>query len=443
MREAQESRGVFSISIVFVFALAQRQASAFSHRGHRKRQAGFGAKMRPQESPPFIVSSLGEEREEGNAPTPSNISTRLILHLDINETILLGDESGGDSRHDSVNKMLAKSAFCQIPSSSPTTWEDTLALQPTNWWDGQAIGSETTIPPLYTGWTWPENCCPYYRTSYKSVSKTFVEHHGSVYKPVLDQCEKALAASSSDDHVLPALYHTMNHLVAKQQEQPFTLVFRTFGTDLPDMAKAVTAFCQGKHPDYPDASHPKLCLLPDRLFQGRWKKTSNDVIYQLWDLEEIKIIASGDEEILQLLDSVPICGIRDDYNYWAANDWLPTAGKPVWIPRYTKDTIYDHHILFDDNIHNLAHDGIACVRQQEADGSFVTVDAKVMHKAYQGLHLIRVPTVEPVLNPNWFVEQLEKARGRVARRLAAKGDEGSDNDTILQPPWMPQGKFPV
>ena len=201
------------------------------------------------------------------------------------------------------------------------------------------------------------------------------------------------------------------------------LRFRTFGTDLPDMAKAVTVFCQGKHPDYPDANHPQLCLSPDRLYQGRWKKTSNDAIYQLWDLEETKVVASGDEEILQLLDNVPICGIRDDYDHWASNDWLPTAGKPVWIPQFTKDTIYDHHILFDDNIHNLAHDGIACVRLQEADGSFVTVDAKTMHKVYQGFNLIRVPTVEPVLNPNWFVEQLEKASGRVARRLAGEDDE--------------------
>jgi hypothetical protein len=436
MGQHQESRGVFSINVlvvVFVFALAQRQAFAFFPPGHIKRLARFGSKMSPQESPPFIVSSLGEETEEEteNAPTtPSNIiSTRLIIHLDINDTILLGDESGGDSRHDSVNKMLAKSAFCQIPSdnsSTTTCWEDTLALQPTNWWDGQAIGSETTIPPLYTGWTWPEKCCPYYRTSYKSISKTFVEHHGSVYRPVLDQCEKALAASSSGSshNILPALYHTMNNLIAKQQEQPFTLVFRTFGTDLPDMAKAVTAFCQGKHPDYPDANHPQLCLSPDRLYQGRWHKTSDGELYQLWDMEETKVVASGDEEILELLDSVPICGIRDDYDHWAANDWLPTAGKPVWVPQYTNnDTIYDHHILFDDNIHNLAHDGIACVRQQKADGSFVTVDAKVMHELYQGLHLIRVPTVEPVLNPSWFVEQLEKARGRVARRLAAKDVE--------------------
>jgi len=37
----------------------------------------------------------------------------LVLHFDINETILLGDDAGGDSRIDSLNKMLAKSAFCQ------------------------------------------------------------------------------------------------------------------------------------------------------------------------------------------------------------------------------------------------------------------------------------------------------------------------------------------
>ena len=35
----------------------------------------------------------------------SDSETRLVLHFDINETILIGDEAGGDSVHDCLNKV--------------------------------------------------------------------------------------------------------------------------------------------------------------------------------------------------------------------------------------------------------------------------------------------------------------------------------------------------
>ena len=404
-------------------------------------------KLSPQQepspsTPPSypVISSLAENEEELDHLENKNIlfsqiKTRLILHLDINETILLGDESGGDSRHDSVNKMLAKSAFCQLPTTSAaktTTreWDETQQVEPTHWWDGQEIGKETSIPPLYTGWTWPHQCCPYYRTKYKSVSNTFIEHHGRIYQGLLDQCERKLAESSfmEGSHILPALYQTLHHLIINKDQQPCTVVFRTFGSDLQEVAEAVTQFAKGKHPAFAHVHHPEFHLGPDCLFQGRWKETLEydgrvSKIYQLWNSEETNLIASGDQEILQLLDQIPICGIRDDYPYWAGHDWDPTAGKPVWVPYYRPDQqVYDHHILFDDNIHNLPNDGIACVREQQADGSFVVVDGATMHERYQGYNLVRTPTIEPILNPNWFLEQVEKCRRRLIHRLLTKED---------------------
>ena len=317
---------------------------------------------------PWIVSSLNEEGKEQSISAPNaKFPTRLILHFDINETILLGDDAGGDSRHDSVQKMLAKSAFCQMPKSnkkSCTSWQDTTQLEPSHWWDGQEMGKENSIPPLYTGWTWPENCCPYYRTKFKNLAKTFVErHHGTIYRPILEKCEEELAKSSSNN-ILPAFYHTLNHLICQQktEQHPFTLVFRTFGSDVREMAKLVTEFAQGKHPDYPDVNYPPLELFPDRLYQGRWEKMQNGLpVYQLWNEDETKLVASGDAEILKLLEQVSVCGIRDDYPFWKDNGWNPMAGKPVWIPSYNVHQekyigCYDHHLLFDDNIHNLRHD---------------------------------------------------------------------------------------
>ena len=232
--------------------------------------------------------------------------THLVLHLDINETILLGDAAGGDTRNDSssIQKLLAKSAFCRLPSpaaASITTNKDhdramigkrdtagtaadsTRELQPTHWWDGQEMGHETKIPPLYTGWDWPENSCPYYRTALgKRYAKVFTKEgkHGHIYQPILHACETALSlaasscsvpapASSSmtktatrDTHshkkdgntsscasqkqntILPAFYETLVYLIQKYEQEPvpFTIVFRTFGSDLEEIVASHDQF---------------------------------------------------------------------------------------------------------------------------------------------------------------------------------------------------------
>jgi len=417
-------------------------------------------------------------------------------------------------------------------------------MTPTHWWDGQVIGQETSLPPLYTGWEWPQGCCPYYRTAYKKYSKTFVVtnaeletpmmdswrntndsfssssppprppvSHGVIYRPILEECERELAKNTAPpgNHLLPAFYQTVVSLVKQQQQQQqqdqqeppiedddFRLVFRTFGSDLEDVARRVTELAQGHHPEYPGFVCSRLELSNDRLFQGRWKKSAGRVTprggveqdtghekeeeeegkngpldesasssgssdscasyyYELWDIKETKVLASGDEAILEFLKQFPVCGIRDDYSFWAKNHWNPLAGKPVWVPSYERgrvttaittttttdgnnditnednnkderinnDGVYDHHLFFDDNIHNLAHDGIVCVRRQESHGSsYHSLDGATANQHMHGVHMVRVPTIEPVLNPGWYLGQIGKARDRLQERLRkARTDE--------------------
>jgi hypothetical protein len=391
-----------------------------------------------------IVSSLpGEEQEEAPVASSGNCN-HMVLHFDINETILVGDEAGGDTREDSLNKILAKSAFVRKPvadaDADGSSHEETSlsCLEPTHWWNGEPICDnendynnlleKSNTPPLYTGWHWPEGCCPYYRTSFKSRSQTFIQHHGALYKDIYDEMNRRLQPTATGSntpiilsHMLPAFFETISAL-SKQKfatGQPYTLVFRTMGTDLPEIAEAVTAFARGQHPEYPDFEDLDLVLTPDKLVQGRWAElpdNNNDdgnndstrYVFQLW--KEKSLVASGDAQVLEFLHSHTVCGIQDDYAFWKSQGFAPWAGKPVWIPR---DTNY-HHVLMDDNIHNLPNDSIASARveRQTKDGIgkiFQTLSGpEILEK--QGLYLIRVPTVEPILNPNWFLERIERAQ---------------------------------
>lgn len=148
---------------------------------------------------------------------------------------------------------------------------------------------------------------------------------------------------------------------------PFTLVLRTMGTDLEEIAAAISEFARGEHPDYPEYRNPKLEFRPSDLVRGRWVQrpeqnentettTNNDnsnhedyrtrFAYQLTSPVDGTVVASGDEQVLEFLHSRTVCGIQDDYQHWSKHDCEPWAGKPVWIPA---DKRY-HHILFDDNM---------------------------------------------------------------------------------------------
>jgi hypothetical protein len=253
-----------------------------------------------------------------------------------------------------------------------------------------------------------------------------------------------------------------------------TLVLRTFGTDLPRVIRAISEFAKGNHPHFPYYSNQHLSFEDDDdlLFCGGWKKNrSNDekdgdktveLVYELQPMMTSSscprqhVCYSGDDEILNYLQSKSIVGIQDNYPFWDENDCAPWAGKPVWAR--TSGNQYDrrqqykhHHILLDDNIHNDPNDGAGAVRISSAlngvdnhdDTSPTTAptpttsqytslhgnEALEMH----GKHLIRVPTVRPIIEPDWFIRQIEDARWRIfveERRLNENEERSSKDDKV-------------
>lgn len=391
-----------------------------------------GSRLLPEVLGRLPSVSTGEKQGSSSFLIPPKnelVRKKLFLHFDVNETILVGDEAGSDTRQDSINKMIAKSAFVKIPESFGG---DTHSYQPTNWMDGTPIelkpesavplqeDESQQIPPLYTGWEWPSGTCPYYRTKLKKTAKIFTDNYGYMFKPLYNHLNASVQSSNPKaaeefpvlSHMLPAFFDTI--VALKETEQSFVLIFRTFGTDLPEIAEAVTAFANGKHPDYPFFHAPGLVLQKASLYQGKWRRLSEsdpeEVVYELWQDE--KRIASGDDEVLEVIRKLSICGIQDDYPFWSSHDCRPQAGKPVWK---TLPGSNEHHILFDDNIHNLEFDSIAAVREQLPSGGFRSLEGNEIQKEH-GFHLIRVPTIEPILNRGWFCEQIRFATKNFAAR---------------------------
>lgn len=266
---------------------------------------------------PEIVSRLSTDELSSEEPTKpiSAYKKQLVVHFDINETVLVGDEAGGDTREECLNKILAKSSFVKE------------SISPTQWWNGTPIGEDSADllsapPPMYTGWNLPPGCISYYNTDYRRKSKTFTDHHGLPYRPLLKVLEKKVAFHHPRDglpdilsHMIPALFHALKTL--HERDQPCRFVFRTFGTDLPEIAEAVTAFARGLHPDFP-FEDPTIELPKENLYRGRWAGGGES--YELWDYEMKEKVAVGDEEILNFLSKKSMCGIQDDYDFWRRLD---------------------------------------------------------------------------------------------------------------------------
>jgi len=432
---------------------------------------------------------------------------RMVIHFDINETILIGDRAGGDTVEDCLNKVLAKSAFVKVTTSEETTISTcTKTIMPSQWWDGREIDqkdsknkarpsssqvlSSSTPTPLYVGWDWPKNTCPYYRTKFKDVSKRFLHGHGYMYQSLYEEMKRRLSLDYGSfttnspikrnpippkDHpfhyMLHSFFHTLDQLFQDKATAPPIIVLRTFGDDLEDIAEAISDFAQGKHPLFPHVCEPRLILTHDCLFRGRWRWTSEDgdgsshlstdislrtspdsreAVYDLYPYKNDKSmagityskqndgrrVASGDDEVLSIIENCSICGIQDDYQWWSSNQFAPSSGKPVWklescqgisknkLQQITQRPYY-HHLIFDDNIHNDPNDCIVGVRQRRR---VIQGDGNSKHRKYSnvfqslsgsdtinlhGKHLFRVPTIAAILDNEWFLKHIKKAKKNV------------------------------
>ena len=355
--------------------------------------------------------------------------SKLVLHFDVNETILIGDEAGGDTVHDCLNKIIAKCAYVRVDDASALTAKLTLKvtqdLEPTLWCDDQPIGSGNddgcmkSAPPLHIGWEWPKDCCPYYRTAFKKRSKSFVKSaDGKVFSSIFEKLTSCMLQYSPDHNLpeshpfyrmIPSFFFTIIKL--NEFNLDYSIVLRTFGTDLSDVALAIDDFANGKHPLFPTFKDDKFCLKKENMFIGRYRRGlgEGESIYDLsqWD-EKHKIVASGDDEVLEVIENLFVCGIQDDYDFWDEHSNSPSCGKPVWIHPPNSEREY-HHLFFDDNIHNDPTDSIVAVRTRKSDGhTWVSLTGEETLREH-GRYLFRVPTIAVLLQYEWFLNSIAKA----------------------------------
>lgn len=363
--------------------------------------------------------------------------TKLIVHFDVNETIMVGDPAGGDSFEDCLNKMICKNAFVRTRSGSGGASAALAAksLDELCWWDGTPLCTDAEPsappPPLVYDFEWPEGCVPFYKVEglKKAHAKRFTEpgKAGCVYRQLYEQLEQAMRLPAGQEgkvdkrltldgvhwFLLPAFFLTLHHL--HRSERDFGLIVRTFGTDGPAVGRALNAWSEGLHPTV--AGVPSLSVDPERdLWRGSYSDDGSFSLRRVPALSDPTAVAGNAEERLEedaalammqeRASAVPravVCA--DHYEWWKAHHYSPAAGKPLWVDTSEE---HMHHIFFDDNIHNDPDDSIIAVRMRHGPaGRFRPLSGEATRKL-QGMLLVRTPTPLPILDHQWFLKQIER-----------------------------------
>eukprot|EP00040_Diaphanoeca_grandis_P027747 m.158679 g.158679 ORF g.158679 m.158679 type:complete len:409 (-) comp31107_c0_seq1:96-1322(-) len=383
------------------------------------------------------------------------ILPRLILHFDVNETIMCADPAAGISFEECLNTIISKSAYIKQRSRTPTTSTEFGRWSHLCWHDGSPIDpkfrdSQSAPPPLIDTFTPPSGCEKAHRsalwTMHSSPMVSFKhfttdpEQPGSIYQSLYQQTECALRAPAdtdkrlvfANDHchyiVIPSFFNTLQTLADAGRD--FTVVVRTFGVDASAIAGAITAWSQGQHPQFKNTEfqqHPQFAVCDNNLFTGRYCAQGNytllrDSVVSVGDSVGNTVVGVGDSvgkkvkpleesEAVQLIESSVIMCISDHYEWWRDHAYAPSAGKPLWL---TLDDAHTHHIFFDDNIHNSPEDSIVAVRARKTKNStFRPLSGEATVKL-QGCALVQCPTHKPILQRDWFLRHIQNCESKIS-----------------------------
>eukprot|EP00930_Biecheleria_cincta_P068946 TRINITY_DN56765_c0_g1_i1.p1 TRINITY_DN56765_c0_g1~~TRINITY_DN56765_c0_g1_i1.p1 ORF type:complete len:371 (-),score=49.90 TRINITY_DN56765_c0_g1_i1:91-1203(-) len=362
---------------------------------------------------------------------------RLVLHFDVNETIMIGDPVSGFDFEASLNNVLAKAAFL---SKDGTTWHDGSPLAEES---RQDFGDP---PALLTDFKMLTEFSQYFERFRSSASRfTNPGSPGSVYRPLYEKLYDKLKwkheshsvfAPNGHHFLLPAFFHCIREL--HRQGREFCIVIRTFGTDLPEVAKCLQAFAQGLHPDFPGAEAGQFHLSEQDAQwvltrQSRQDANSPIMLRRLNEYmgreglgsdlssngtcghcEEI----SSEADIVDFMASRRILGVRDDYHHWKGQGYLPQAGKPLWITVDDEDV---QHIFFDDNIHNKSDDSIVAVRARSCKADTFRPISGDATRQLEGILLVKAQPVEAIQDLNYFLNHIARCEENFANMLSKPG----------------------
>jgi len=406
-------------------------------------------------------------------PPPEGQLPHLVLHFDINQTVLMMDSITNSSQSQLLSEVLSNAAWGTVNTSRGTpSWEANLDEPPSLVAPSKGLKTYCQFVREYVP-----------KEEQRRSLRTFTDHGcpGESFHPHVGRLADFLrlptyVISKADTEFLESIgLHHHNHLLLpsflmairrlKQMGRSFSVCFRTFGCDLSTIAREFNAVCENRHPLFlhggaaPDSEDQDVVLdgsdgLPDMRLDltpgggglGTWVRCGDKLSLVLGTMEQPPLeeanpeslaayyaahlpdgqkvhISKGVEESWDKLRSLlhesgrgRTMGLRDYYDGWEAVGRSPEGGKPLLIETLNSRLL---QIFFDDHI--LANDAhIVDVRAADMPGRPTLPIGAVMHT-----HLVRAEPLKSIVEPDYFIEAIEAAeRNRRAmlhrRRMLAE-----------------------
>lgn len=376
---------------------------------------------------------------------------RLVLHFDVNKTLIMADPVSGVKAEDMYNSLLSECIWGTVTTKEgePISHLDWKLHSPTPYQDNP---NPYHNPPLVTYGDFMDKHCKD-RKEKKRLKTSFTEpgFAGEACKEYIATIQKAMTppppkAGSGDlpeflrrgqYHIVPAFFRLVRTLDNRGVD--FSIIFRTFGIDIAPISIEFNLFCEGKHPFFPlgpsarmDGSVPgkpdRRLHLPSRC--GKFLRVGDDKADSLLahvSEDQTMNIARGSKNVASVINkwtesvNIRTAAILDDYDYWAKHDESDTSGKLLLIDRPLTDAsavadksiesnkdlgggnadsnVQVIQIFFDDNIERD--------RAHIVDVRYSDTYEPIPFEASRGRYLKRVEPFEVILDRAYFVKQVD------------------------------------
>lgn len=284
---------------------------------------------------------------------------RLVLHFDVNKTLIASDLAGGKSVENVLNHLLAEkyTGFWERGQEAPMSYH--------------AYIEQVRIPGDPGD---PE--CKMRRNQFLNRFVESLEESAhplaaavrSEYHALIERLE------SYNGEVFQSFFTLIEYLEAEQI--PYSLALRSFGKDLGSVAGAIEARLERPFFDAYARFKQGVLITPSETF------ATPSSIYHYF-----------------------VCGknivVNDDWHYWHSHKNKRAYGKPFYVDLHNAEVL---ELFFDDNLEGPDSPTNIVNGVDAATGK--PVPLKGLLDAGQ---LVKVDTLEAILNERYFVEKVQKA----------------------------------
>ncbi|XP_072507454.1 uncharacterized protein [Notamacropus eugenii] len=361
---------------------------------------------KPLRSPP-AGGSLGAEGSDssGSPEHPLTIRTKkLVLHMDVNNTILVSDSATGQGPVAALNSYLSTVCWGQLNQEGEWQW---LSEFP------------SLLPPTPDAISFSSNFGRHTEFTSTPLGHPF-QTLFSYYLQLLEwpgQPDEVFSVPGEDGRhyhrVLPAFFKLLASLC--KQGRRFAVVFRTFGDDLTSLLQTTHKALQGQHPQF---SALKEVVLPVDMRPGKIRCSPKKVM-----------VSRGKERVSSWPDARVVYdyfsaleglgGFQDHFAWWAKNNFSSQGGKPLWVDPHDPEV---QHICFDDNIRPQDKESIfhPQVFMGQGEQECCTVPTSELYN----ICLVQNDLLQAIANPDYFLMTVSQCEDRYDQYLSKAQTDG-------------------